>query len=92
VDIYVYFSADPVRYKEQVRQRSDLLTATQKSLTEADAVIILAALIRHHGISEKDIMALPEIQTRKIPAFVVREFLDRHGLLKKLRLQSDKAI
>jgi hypothetical protein len=91
-DIYVYFSADPVRYKEQVRQRSDLLTTTQKSLTEADAVVILAALIRHHGISEKDIMALPEIQTRKIPAFVVREFLDRHGLLKKLRLQSDKAI
>ena len=81
--VYVYFSDDLVRYKEQIRQRLDVLSGTQKSLTEADAVVILGALIRHHGISETDIMALPEIQTRKISAFVIREFLDRHGLLKK---------
>lgn len=81
--VYVYFSDDPARSKEQLRQRSGVLSAAEKSLSEADAVVILAALIRHQGISEIDIMALPEIQTRKISAVVVREFLDRHGLLKK---------
>lgn len=81
--VYVYFSDDPIRYKEQVRQRSVVLVARQKSLTEADMVVILAALIRHHGILEEDILALPEIQARKISALVIREFLDRHGLLKK---------
>lgn len=81
--VYVYFSDDPVRSKEQIRQRSGVLAATEKSLTESDVVVILAALIRHHGISEKDIMALPEIQTRNISTLVIREFLDSHGLLKK---------
>ena len=81
--VYVYFSDDPVRYKDQVRQRSEALSRAQKSLTEAGAVAILSALIRHHGISEEEIMALPEIKTRKISVLVIREFLSRHGLLKK---------
>ena len=80
---YVYFSDDPIRYRDQVRQRLEVLSDTQKSLTEADAVVLLSALIRHHGISEDQIMALPEIKTRKISVLVIREFLSRHGLLKK---------
>lgn len=80
---YVYFSDDPLRHKDQLQQRLDILSSAQKSLTEADAVVILGALIRHHGISEEDIMSLPEIKTRKISVFVIREFLERHGLLKK---------
>ncbi len=82
-EVYVYFSDDPDRYKEQVRLRSGILAVTQKSLSEADVVVILAALIRHHGISEKDIMDLPEIRTRKISALAIQKFLDSHGLLKK---------
>jgi hypothetical protein len=81
--LYVYFSDDPLRYKDQVRQRSEVLSGTQKSLTEGDAVVLLSALIRHHGISEEEIMALPEIKARKISVWVIREFLGRHGLLKK---------
>jgi len=81
--VYVYFSDNPVRHKEQIQQRLNVLASTQKSITEADAVVILGALIRHHGISEKDILSLPEIQTRKISAFAIRAFWDRHGLLKK---------
>lgn len=81
--VYVYFSDDPVRYQDQVRQRWEVLSGTPKSLTEADAVVLLSALIRHHGISEEEIMALPEIKTREISVFVIREFLNRHGLLKK---------
>jgi hypothetical protein len=81
--VYVYFSDDPLRYKDQVRQRSEVLSGTQKSLTEGDAVVLLSALIRHHGISEEEIMALPEIKARKISVWVIREFLGRHGLLKK---------
>ena len=84
--VYVYFSDDPLRYKDQVRQRSEVLSGTQKSLTEGDAVVLLSALIRHHGISEEEIMALPEIKARKISVWVIREFLGRHGLLKKTLL------
>jgi hypothetical protein len=80
---YVYFSDNPVRHKEQIQQRLNVLGRREKSITEADAVVILGALIRHHGISERDILSLPEIQTRKISALVIRAFLDRHGLLKK---------
>ena len=81
--VYVYFSDDPIRHKEQIQQRLNVLADTQKTIGEADAVVILGALIRHHGISEKDIISLPEIRTRKISVFVIRAFLDRHGLLKK---------
>lgn len=81
--VYVYFSDDPSRHQEQVRRRSSVLTPTRKLLTDADAVVILAALIKHHEISMEDIMALPEIQLRKFSLFTIREFLDRHGLLKK---------
>jgi hypothetical protein len=78
--VYVYFSDDPARYNDQLRRRSEVW---QQSLTDADAVLLLSALIRHHGIREDEIMALPEIKTRKISAAVLHEFLTRHGLLKK---------
>lgn len=81
--VYVYFSDDAVRYKEQVRNRSRALIAEEKLLSDADAIVILTALIKHHGISMEDIMELPEVREGDLPRIVIREFLDRHGLLKK---------
>ncbi len=82
--VFIYFSDDADRYKEQVRSRTrDFITTGTPPLRDADAVVILTALIKHHDITLGDIMALPEIQARKFSIFVIREFLDRHGLLKK---------
>jgi len=77
----VYFSEEPGIYNKQWQQRTFLYR--KGVVTDADAVVILAALIKHHDITVEDIMALPEIQARGFSALVIREFLDRHGLLKK---------
>lgn len=81
--VYVYFSDDVGRYKEQVRNRSRALIAEGKLLSDADVIVILRALIRHHGITMEEIMGLPEVRGGDFSRVVIREFLDRHGLLKK---------
>lgn len=81
--VYVYFSDDAGRYKEQFQNRSRGFISTGKLLSDADAVVILTALIKHHGISVENIMELPEVCKRDFSQVVIREFLDRHDLLKK---------
>jgi hypothetical protein len=54
-----------------------------KRKVKNDAVVILTALIKHHGISVENIMELPEVRKRDFSQVVIREFLDRHDLLKK---------
>jgi hypothetical protein len=80
--VYVYFSDDVGIYKEQVRNRSRALIPEGK-LNDADAIVILTALIKHHGITMDDIMGLPEVRGRGFSRLVINEFLDRQGLLKK---------
>jgi len=81
--VYVYFSDDAGRYKEQIRNRSRALIPEGKPLNVADAIVILTALIKHHGITMEDIMGLPEVRGGGFSRVVISEFLDRHGLLKK---------
>jgi hypothetical protein len=79
--VYVYFSGEAERYKEQLQNRSQGFAG--KLLSDADAVVILTALIKHHGISGEDIMELSEVRKLGFSQVVIHEFLDRHGLLKK---------
>lgn len=81
--IYIYFSDDPGKYKDQVQNRLTAITNTAKSLSDADAVMILTALIKHYTITVEDIMALPEVKVRKISLFSIRKFLEHHALIKK---------
>lgn len=81
--LYIHFSDDPDRYKRQSGNRSNLIGYQDKLFSDADAVIILTALIRHHGISLEEIMALPDIRAQKFSSFVINDFLSRHNLLKK---------
>ncbi len=81
--VYVYFSDDAERYKEQLQNRSRGFISAGKLLSDADAVVILTALIKHHGIFGEDIMQLPEVGKLGFSPVVVHEFLDIHGLLKK---------
>ena len=81
--VYVYFSDDADRYKEQVGNRSRALIAEKKLLRDADVIVILTALIKHHGITIDDIMGLPEVRGGNFSRDVIGEFLDQHDLLKK---------
>ena len=81
--VYVYFSDDVERYKEQVGKRSRALIVEEKLLRDADVVVILTALIKHHEITIEDIMGLPEVRGGNFSRVVIREFLERHDLLKK---------
>jgi len=81
--VYVYYSDDTDKYRQQIQNRSKGLTPPVERLSDADAVVVLAALIKHHGISREDIMQLAEVRDRGLSEVVIGEFLDRHGLLKK---------
>jgi hypothetical protein len=81
--VYAYYSDDLGRYKVQVQNRSRTVVSAGERLSDADAVIILAALIKQHGLGVEDIMELPEVRRRNLPRAVISEFLDRHDLLKK---------
>jgi hypothetical protein len=81
--VYIYFSENPDRYKQQLQGRLNRLGPPDKLFTDADSVVILTALIKHHDIGIEDIMALPEVRERKFSPAVIGDFMDRHGLLKK---------
>ena len=81
--VYVYFSDNRVTYKQQRESRSKLAHPTGEFLFEADALMILSALIKHHGICLEEIMALPEIRMHKISSAAIRDFLEHNGLVKK---------
>jgi len=81
--VYVYFSDNPVTYKQQRKSRSKLADPAGEVFSEADAVVILSALIKHHGICLEEIMALPEIRMHKISSAAIRDFLEHNGLVKK---------
>jgi biotin operon repressor len=83
--VYIYFSdRDEVREK-QVQQRSSLVQRSAiVTVSDPVAVIILVAIIRHHGISVEEILALPEIKKSKIKLSNIQGFMEYHGLLKKI--------
>lgn len=84
--VYVYFSDTPDTYKQQQQNRASqsILLQKQMSLSHADAIVILVALIKHYDTSIEDILMLPEIKRKNIPAEVIRSFLESHELLKKI--------
>lgn len=81
--VYVYFSDNPVTYKQQRKSRSKLAHPAGEVLSDVDVVMILSALIKHHGICLEEIMALPEIRMHKISSAAIHDFLEHHGLVKK---------
>ncbi len=82
--IYIHFSNQPDRYKQQVRRRiADILPVVKDTLSEGDAIVVLVAIIKYHGISLKEILALPEVSKCDVSELAIRNFMESHGLLKK---------
>ena len=80
--VYVYFSDTPDRFQTQWQNRARY--GSGQRLTFADVVVILTAIIKANDISIQEIMALPEVKARRLSDWAVREFLERHDLLKKM--------
>lgn len=83
--IYVYFSEDPSLYERQMLERRAIVCRPcVVPITDAEAVMILVAIIKHHGISAEQILALPEIKKSKMELEGIQGFLEYHGLEKKI--------
>ena len=82
--VYVYFSDKPEIYNKQVELRyQKKSTSTHSKLSNQDALIILASIIKHHSIELKSIIELPEIKERKLSRNAIEDFMETHNLLKK---------
>jgi hypothetical protein len=81
--VFVYYASDPVAYDQQKKRREMLEHTSGEFVSDADAVIILCALINNYGISFEAIMALSEIRMHQISPIAIRNFLEHHGLIKK---------
>ena len=46
--------------------------------------MILVAILNHHMISPKEIIVLPEVNERGISELAIQNFLQSHGLVKKI--------
>ena len=71
-------------YDKQLQKRTSM--AGQSAivpLSDPEAVLILVAVIRQHGISAEEILALPEITKSKITLSAIKGFMVYHGLVKK---------
>jgi len=78
--VYVYFSEDSSLYNSQLQQRNSLVCQpTVISISDPEAVLILVAIIRNHGISAEEIQALPEIKRSKMKLTTIQGFLEYHG-------------
>jgi hypothetical protein len=82
--VYVYFAGNPDRYQVQLTLRLREVANAGESLRDFEMVLVLSALIRHHGVTLEEIMALPEIKAAGVSVHAVRGFLIREGLQKKM--------
>jgi len=82
--VFVYFSDDPLAYKKQIKERNTfVIQSSAVTISDPEAVMILVAIIKHHGISTEEILALPEIRKSKMARDAVQGFLKFHELVKK---------
>lgn len=83
--LYIHFSDQPGRYQQQVKNQLVARRRVAKdTITEGDAIMILVAILNHHMISPKEIIALPEMSERGISELAIQNFLKSHGLVKKI--------
>jgi len=83
---FIYFSDTPAIYKRQKQQWGLNRQSDINWPTDAEAVVILVQLIKHPGISLEQLTDRVASQGQRIVPEVLGSFLQRHGLLKKIRI------
>ncbi len=83
--VYVYFSDGETAYAEQMgRRTSTSCPSVAGTISEREAIVILTALVKRHGITAEEIAELPEVRERDMKLADIRNFLRSHGLEKKI--------
>ena len=83
--VYVYYSAHTPVYEKQMRQRQSIVSRPAVvTISDPEAIMILIAIIKYHGITAEDVMALPEIKKSKMKLTAIQGFLEDYGLEKKI--------
>lgn len=83
--VYIYFSDIDKVCEKQLLQRNTLVQRSAiVTISGFEAIMILVAVIRQHGIATEDILALPEIKKSKMKPANIQGFMEFHGLLKKI--------
>ncbi len=83
--VYIYFSGTNEMFEKQIQQRNSLVHRSAiVTISDPEAVMILVAIIRLHGITAENIMALPEIKKSKMKLANIQGFMEYYGLLKKI--------
>jgi hypothetical protein len=80
--VYVYFSDDEAKYSEQVANCLEAI-ALGESISDTDAIILLVALIKHHGFTADHLAGLPEVKGSSLSVPAIDNYLRQHGLGKK---------
>jgi hypothetical protein len=82
--VYVYFADDALVYESQVQKRRSIVCRPSLvTIADPEAIMILVAIIKHHGISAEDILTLPEVKKSKLTKPAIQVFFEYHGLEKK---------
>lgn len=83
--VFVYFSDNREVLEKQLQQRNALACrSAMGTISDSEAVMILVAVIRHHGIAAEEILTLPEIKKSRMTPANIQGFMEYHGLLKKM--------
>jgi hypothetical protein len=83
--VFVYFSDVDYIFEKQVNQRSShICRSAIVTISDTEAILILVAIIRQHGISAEEIAALSEIKKSGIKLDKIKGFMEYHSLLKKI--------
>ena len=82
--VFVFFSDDTPVYEKQIQVRNKLICRSPLvTISDSAAVMILVAIIKHHGISAEELLMLPDIRKSKMTKIAIQGFLEYHGLVKK---------
>jgi biotin operon repressor len=83
--VFIYFSETDDICAKQVQKRSSIICRSAiATISDPEAILVLVAIIRQHGISAEDIAALSEIKKSGIKLSNIKGFMEYHGLLKKI--------
>lgn len=80
---FIYFLDDLEIGTKQKEERLSRLFSLETPVSDADAVTLLVQFIKHPGASVEELAAMLAGEGKRVKPMVVKEFLERHDLLKK---------
>ncbi len=81
---FIYFSGSSEDFHRQKHKRLSRQVESGDLPTDAEAVVILVALIKHPGIAIEKLTVKVQEKEMRVDSTIIRNFLESHDLLKKI--------